>query len=359
MLLSSLFITFLLEYFLTPAEDSFDKYLSRVIYWVRLKLDVDDKKIALLTWLVLVLGSSLALWAFWELVLMIHPVLAFVFLVVFLYLNLGFKRFINVFLKIHSHLKNEEIEQARLEINEWSSTVNSSQVVTDAIKNGDARQIAREATKLLVLSMHRNLFAPIFWLVVLPGPVGVLLYRSSLFVQREWNQNREEADNSDLKDESVGIALEKEEKHTEEKIESRKVAQSDTYAEIASRGFFWFDWLPARFTALVFAIVGNFEDAFAQGRLQATEIAYKSASDSDRLILAVGEGAMMLSLTIPTAVSGTQQLDNMDDLSSRPELLEPDVNSMKFAIGLMWRSLILCMVIFTLVSFGYFLRFFY
>ena len=290
---------------------------------------------------------------------MIHPMLAFVFLVVFLYLNLGFKRFINVFLKIHSHLKNEEIEQARLEINEWSSTVKSNQVVTDAIKNGDARQIAREAIKLLVLSMHRNLFAPIFWLVLLPGPVGILLYRSSLFVQREWNQNREKADNSDSKDESVGIAPEKEEKYTEEKIDSKKVVQSDTYAEIASRGFFWLDWLPARFTALVFAIVGNFEDAFAQGRMQATEIVYKSASDSDRLILAVGEGAMMLSLTIPTAVSGTQQLDNMDDLSSRPELLEPDVNSMKFAIGLMWRSLILCMVIFTLVSFGYFLRFFY
>ena len=151
----------------------------------------------------------------------------------------------------------------------------------------------------------------------------------------------------------------KKKKHTEEKTESRKVTRSDTYAEIASRGFFWFDWLPARFTALVFAIVGYFEDAFAQGRLQGTELSHKSPSDSDRLILAVGEGAMMLSLTIPTAVSGTEQLNHMDDMSSRPELLEPDINSMKFAIGLMWRSLILCMVIFTLVSFGYLLRFFY
>ncbi|MEL0325598.1 MAG: hypothetical protein VXA09_01145, partial [Burkholderiaceae bacterium] len=211
---------------------------------------------------------------------------------------------------------------------------------------------------LLVLSMHRNLFAPIFWLVLLPGPVGILFYRVSLFAQREWSQNREDVGNPDLNDDSVRSALEKEEKHTEEKIESRK-ARFDTYAEIASRGFFWFDWLPARFTSLVFAIVGNFEDAFAQGRLQGTEIGYKSPSDSDRLLLAVGEGAMMLSLTIPTAVSGTQQLNNLDDLSSRPELLEPDINSMKFAIGLMWRSLILCMVIFTLVSFGYFLRFFY
>ncbi|MEL0254860.1 MAG: hypothetical protein VW930_02820 [Burkholderiaceae bacterium] len=358
MLLSSLFITFLLEYFLTPAEDSFDKYLSRVINWVRFKLDVDDKKVALLTWSVLVVGSSLVLWALWEILLFIHPILAFVFLVGFLYLNLGFKRFINIFLKIHSHLKNEEIEQARLEITEWSSSVKSNQVVADAIKNGDVRQIAREATKLLVLSMHRNLFAPIFWLVLLPGPVGILLYRASLFVQREWSQNREDVGDPDLNDDSVRSALEKEEKHTEEKIESRE-ARFDTYAEIASRGFFWFDWLPARFTSLVFAIVGNFEDAFAQGRLQGTEIGYKSPSDSDRLLLAVGEGAMMLSLTIPTAVSGTQQLNNMDDLSSRPELLEPDINSMKFAIGLMWRSLILCMVIFTLVSFGYFLRFFY
>ncbi len=359
MLLSSLFITFLLEYFLTPAEDSFGKYLSFVINWVRTKLDIDDKKIALVSWLVLVLGSSLALWALWELILVIHPIVAFVFLVVFLYLNLGFKRFINVFLKIHSHLKNEDIEQARLEINDWSSTVKSNQVVIESIENGEPRQIAREAIKLLVISMHRNLFAPIFWLVVLPGPVGILLYKASLYVQREWNQNSGSVDNSDFKDDSVQISMGNEDKHTEEKIESRKIEQFDTYAEIASRGFFWFDWLPARFTALVFAIVGNFEDAFAQGRKQATEITYKSASDSDQLILAVGEGAMMLSLTIPTAVSGTQQLDNMDELSSRPELLEPDINSMKFALGLMWRSLILCMVIFTLVSFGYFLRFFY
>ena len=266
--------------------------------------------------------------------------------------------FINIFLKIHSHLKNEEFEQARLEINEWSSSVKSNQVVTDAIRSGDARQVAREATKLLVLSMHRNLFAPIFWLVILPGPVGILSYRASLFVQREWSQKHEDISNPDLNDDSVRSVLEKEEKHTEEKIESRE-ARFDTYAEIASRGFIWFDLMPARFTSLVFAIVGNFEDAFAQGRLQGTEIGYKSPSASDRLLLAVGEGAMMLSLTIPTAVSGTQQLNNMDDFSSRPELLEPDINSMKFAIGLMWRSLILCMVIFTLVSFGYFLRFFY
>ena len=46
-------------------------------------------------------------------------------------------------LKFMATLKNEEIEQARLEINEWSSTVKSNQVVIESIKNGDPRQIAR------------------------------------------------------------------------------------------------------------------------------------------------------------------------------------------------------------------------
>ena len=76
--------------------------------------------------------------------------------------------------------------------------------------------------------MHRNLFAPIFWLVVLPGPVGILLYRASLFVQREWNKNVEEVDNSDFKDDSVRVVLEKKEKHTEENKESRKMTNTNT-----------------------------------------------------------------------------------------------------------------------------------
>ena len=64
---------------------------------------------------------------------------------------------------------------------------------------------------MLVLSMHRNLFAPIFWLVVLPGPVGILLYRTSMFVQREWSQNIEDVGNPDLNDDSIRSAMEKEE----------------------------------------------------------------------------------------------------------------------------------------------------
>ena len=53
MLPSSLFITFLLEYFLTPAEDLLTNILA-FNQFVRTKLDIDDKKIALVSWLVLV-----------------------------------------------------------------------------------------------------------------------------------------------------------------------------------------------------------------------------------------------------------------------------------------------------------------
>ena len=91
----------------------------------------------------------------------------------------------------------------------------------ESIKNGDPRQIAREATKLLVLSMHRNLFAPIFgWLCFLDPSVFFCIERLCLFSVNGIKQ--ESVDNSDVKDDSVGISVGNEEKHTEEKIESRK-----------------------------------------------------------------------------------------------------------------------------------------
>ena len=69
MLLSSLFITFLLEYFLTPTEDILDKYLSKVANWIRYKVSVEDGRLALLTWLLMISGSSLTIWVLWEVIL--------------------------------------------------------------------------------------------------------------------------------------------------------------------------------------------------------------------------------------------------------------------------------------------------
>ena len=64
---------------------------------------------------------------------------------------------------------------------------------------------------------------------------------------------------------------------------------------------------------------------------------------------------MTLKLTIPTAESGTQQLGEFENSSSfHVELREPEENSMNIALGLLWRSLILWLVILLLVTFGYF-----
>ena len=91
---------------------------------------------------------------------------------------------------------------------------------------------SRGGYKLLVLSMHRNLLHQ-YLLVVLPGPVGILLYRASLFVQREWNQNRDSVDNSGFKmirSEFLG-------RENNEEKKSRKIEQTNICKNCKSRFF--------------------------------------------------------------------------------------------------------------------------
>ena len=80
-----------------------------------------------------------------------------------------------------------------------------------------------------------------------------------------------------------------------------------------------------------------------------------NSGDTERVIMAASEGAMTLKLTIPTASSGTQQLGEFENTSSfHVDLREPEEHSMDIALGLLWRSLILWLVVLLLVTFGYF-----
>ena len=353
MLLISLFITFLLEFFFTPREDYLQKYGERVAVWFYGKFDTGSKNIAIISWLLILFLCIFVVWLLWTLVVFVHPVLGFVFFIGILFFNLGFKRYLNKFVNISKHLKNGDIELARSALGNWASSVKKDEVLHDVIINGNTQQIARETIKLVVTSLHRNLFGPVFWLCFLPGPVGLVLYKFAMITQQEtfrFNQskNREKLDCSEK------------EILTDDLNEILEKSDTDAFSEIADRAFFWIDWLPSRATSLVFAVVGNFEDAYAMGRYYSIQSSDKNSSlNTDAFILAAGEGAMMLSLSIPTAISGDKQLDTFEEEVTKLDLPEPDVNSMKVAVGLMWRSLILWIVILTLVSFGYVLNVFY
>ena len=195
MLLISLFITFLLEFFFTPTEDYLQKYGERVAVWFYGKFDTGSKNIAIISWLLILFLSIFFVWLLWKLVVFVHPVLGFVFFIGILFFNLGFKRYLNKFVNISKHLKNGDIELARSALGNWASSVKKDEVLHDVVINGNTQQIARETIKLVVTSLHRNLFGPVFWLCFLPGPVGLVLYKFAMITQQEtfrFNQRNNE-----------------------------------------------------------------------------------------------------------------------------------------------------------------------
>ena len=105
-----------------------------------------------------------------------------------------------------------------------------------------------------------------------------------------------------------------------------------------ARALLWaLDWIPARLTALSFAIVGDFEDAAFSWRTQAKTWAAQEGGEHAGIVLSSGGGALgvMLGGPLPVAI-GEPEL--------RPELglgEAPDADLLPSAVGLVWRALVL------------------
>ena len=98
---------------------------------------------------------------------------------------------------------------------------------------------------------------------------------------------------------------------------------------------------PVRITAAAFAIVGDFEDAVYCWRTQAGRWPDEAAG----ILLASGAGALGVRLGLPIVESG--------EVTERPELglgEEADADFMQSGIGLVWRTLVLCLLLLTLLG---------
>jgi adenosylcobinamide-phosphate synthase len=115
-----------------------------------------------------------------------------------------------------------------------------------------------------VLTAHRHIFGVLVWFCLLAvvglGPAGAVFYRSAEFTLRYWRRKSQAAD------QPVSPAL----------------------AQAADQAWRAADWLPARCTALGFAVVGSFEDAIDVWRNHAGRF----ANPSDGVVLAATAGAL-------------------------------------------------------------------
>lgn len=119
----------------------------------------------------------------------------------------------------------------------------------------DAPGLCSRAIQLALLHTHWRVLTPILWFVLLPGASGPLLYAAARILSERWGKSRPEGGD---------------------------------FAWFSHRVLRLLDWLPARMTALSFAVVGNFEESMHCWRQQTPS----DPEDDARVVLAAGAGAI-------------------------------------------------------------------
>lgn len=279
-------------------------WLSGYVDFFQRNLNAGESKHGQIAWILAVsvplFGSASLYWLLAEQ----HPVFAWAFCVLVLYLTMGFRQFSHYFTDIHKALRNNDLKQARSLLSAWRG---------EPCDELSAEEVIRVTIEEALLATHRNVFAVVVWFVIFMqlglGPGGAILYRMARFLNIRWGKNGS--------------------------------AELGDFGKFAMQFYHWIEWLPVRLTAATFAIVGNFEDAIYCWRTQAA-----SWSDPEGgIVLASGAGALGVRLGMPVA--------QFDMSVERPELGigdVADVDFMQSAVGLVWRALVFWLIMLLLLS---------
>jgi adenosylcobinamide-phosphate synthase len=291
--------------------------------WTSMNFDAGKPQHGWVTWALAVLAPSLAASAiYWLLVYYAGWPFAFVWTVAVLYITLGFRQFSHHFTDIRDALDAGDEQRARELLAQWQQ-VDASELPRS--------EIVRHVIEYSVLAAHRHVFGVLFWFSVPAafglGPGGAVFYRMSEFVVRYW------------------------------KYRSRTQAQPASAAlqDAAAAAWKAIDWLPARATALAFAVVGSFEDAVDCWR----NYAQRFPNDNDGVILAATSGAVNVRLggeSLPSTfspnasqgftASGARVVDATESTPGR----EAEIAHLRSIVGLVWRSVVLWMVLLALLT---------
>lgn len=252
----------------------------------------------ILTWCLAVFPLLLLTGGLYALLYSLSPLLAWMLNVVVLYFTMGFRQFSHFYTDIQLALRLGDLERARELLAEWRGQ--------PAARHG-ASDIARLAIETALAASHRHVFAVLLWFVLLPGPVGALLYRLAHLLAEYWRQRGEAGE----------------------------------FGKFSQQLFAIVDWLPVRVTASAFAVVGNFEDAVYCWRNQ-------SARWDDPelgIVLSSGAGALGVRLGVPTI-----EAEALADSGELGVGEAADADFMQSAVGLVWRAIVLWLLMLFLLG---------
>ncbi|HST01284.1 MAG TPA: regulatory signaling modulator protein AmpE, partial [Usitatibacter sp.] len=179
----------------------------------------------------------------------------------------------------------------------------------EPVETDEAGAIARLAAEHALREAHLGTFGPLFWFLVLPGPIGLVLYPLALRAAQSWSHLVEN--------------------------------EGRDFGWFAARAFAVIDWIPQRVSAFFFAVVGNFEDALYCWRSQAAAW----LRPEEGIVLASGAGALGARLGDAIPLGGATV--------SRPALGTGDApreETLASLGGMLWRALILWLIVFALAA---------
>ncbi|HZY20612.1 MAG TPA: CobD/CbiB family protein [Ramlibacter sp.] len=296
------------------------------VRWASRNFDAGRPQHGWIAWTVATVVPALAaLGIHWALLLGIGWPAAVVWSVAVLYVTLGFRQFSHHFTAIRDALDAGEEDRARELLAQWQQ-VDASEL--------PRREIVRHVIEYSVLAAHRHVFGVLAWFSILAafglGPAGAVLYRMSEFVTRYWRDR--------------GAAA------------AQPVSEAAQSA--ATRAWAVIDWLPARVTAVAFAVVGSFEEAIDCWRNHAQRF----PNDNDGVVLAATSGAVNVRLGGgalrsafahgggPQAFGATLPGGLLEADSESTPGREAEPAHLRSIVGLVWRSVVLWMVLLALLT---------
>lgn len=303
----AIFVALLLEQVRPLASDNpAHHWVSVWTRWARRTMDAGQPQHGWVAWglaaglpTLAAAAVHIALWRF-------SVLLSFGWLVFVLYLTLGFRQFSHHFTSIREALEAGDEETARSELADWQE-VDVGQL--------PRQEILRHVIEHSALAAHRHVFGVLLSFIVFAllglGPAGAVLYRVAEYVSRHWQA---------LDDGGVEGA-----------------------APVAARqAWRWIDWAPARATGIVFAIMGNFEEAVSAWRQDAGHF----ANHNDGVVLAATSGAINVRLGGLPLGQGQDAVGAAAVTDGR----EPQLAHLASLVGLVWRSVVLWLTLMALMT---------
>ena len=289
------------------------------VRWSTRNFDAGKSFYGWLAWGFAVVCPSLTAMAiYWLLDAFLGWPVAVLWSVVVLYITLGFRQFSFHFTQIRDALADGDEDRARELLAEWqqmdASDLPRSEIVRHVIEHS-------------VLSAHRHVFGVLAWFSVLAafgfGPAGAVMYRLSEFVVRYWQHKTK----------------------THQPV-------SDALQACAVQAWAVIDWVPARITAISFAVVGSFEEVVDSWRNHEPRF----PGDNDGIILAATAGAVNIKLgdaasqaSYPAETSSTV-VGTLETSSPIASGQAPELAHLAVIVGLVWRTVVMWMVLLALLT---------